>query len=174
MAEFSSYIGLDVHKETIAVAIADNDGGAVRYQGEIPNTPAAVRRLSERLGRNGSALQFCYEAGPCGYELYRQLIAAGHACAVVAPALIPRKPGERIKTDRRDAVNLARLDRAGELTAVLGSRPRAGSDARSQPRPRGHEDRRPAAAATAQRLSAAPRTALSRQKGLVAALLALA
>lgn len=118
MAEFSSYIGLDVHKETIAVAIADSDGGAARYQGEIPNTPAAVRRLTERLGRNGSAPRFCYEAGPCGYEVYRRLVAAGHACAVVAPALIPRKPGERIKTDRRDAVSLARLDRAGELTAV--------------------------------------------------------
>lgn len=118
MAKFSKYIGLDVHKETIAVAVADGDGGAVRYLGEIPNSVEAVRRLLKRLGRDGERLRFCYEAGPCGYELYRQITAAGHDCIVVAPALIPRKPGERVKTDRRDAVSLARLDRAGELTAV--------------------------------------------------------
>ena len=118
MAEFTTYIGLDIHKETIAVAVADGEGGEVRYWGEIPNTAAAVRRLLSKLSRDGQHLRFCYEAGPCGYELYRQITAAGHACVVVAPALIPRKPGERIKTDRRDAVSLARLDRAGELTAV--------------------------------------------------------
>ena len=68
-------------------------------------------------GKNG-ALRFCYEAGPCGYGIQRQLSAVGHECAVVAPSLIPRKPGERIKTDRRDAINLAKLHRAGELTSV--------------------------------------------------------
>ena len=118
MAEFSKYIGLDVHKETIAVAVADGDGGSVRYQGEIPNSPAAVGALLKRLSRGGKRLRFCYEAGPCGYDLYRQIVGAGADCVVAAPALIPRKPGERIKTDRRDAVSLARLDRAGELTAV--------------------------------------------------------
>jgi transposase len=118
MAKFSKYIGLDVHKETIAVAIAEADGGAVRYQGETPNSADAVRRLLRRHSRDAGRPRFCYEAGPCGYELYRQLSAAGYACVVVAPALIPRKPGERIKTDRRDAVSLARLDRAGELSAV--------------------------------------------------------
>src|ERR1700744_1594576 len=71
-----------------------------------------------RLSRRGRALRFCYEAGPCGYGIQRQLTAAGHECVVVAPSLIPRKPGERIKTDRRDANNLAKLHRAGELTPV--------------------------------------------------------
>lgn len=118
MAEFSKYIGLDVHKETIAVAVADGDGGEVRYLGEIANEPAAVKRLLHKLSRDGGRLRFCYEAGPCGYELYRQIVGEGHACVVVAPALIPRKPGERIKTDRRDAASLTRLDRASELTAV--------------------------------------------------------
>ena len=118
MAKFNKYIGLDIHKETIAVAIADGDGGEVRYLGEIANQPAAVKRLINKLGRGGEGLRFCYEAGPCGYDLYRQVIAAGHSCVVVAPTLIPRKPGDRIKTDRRDAMSLARLDRAGELTAV--------------------------------------------------------
>jgi len=118
MAEFSKYIGLDVHKETIAVAVADGEGGEVRYLGEIATQPTAVKRLLNKLSRAGERLRFCYEAGPCGYDLYRQIVAAGHSCIVVAPALIPRKPGVRIKTDRRDAMGLARLDRAGELTAV--------------------------------------------------------
>lgn len=118
MAEFSKYIGLDVHKETIAVAVADGEGGEVRYLGEIANQPTAVKRLLNKLTGAGERLRFCYEAGPCGYDLYRQIIAAGHTCVVVAPALIPRKPGDRIKTDRRDAMSLARLDRAGELTTV--------------------------------------------------------
>jgi transposase len=118
MAEFSKYIGMDVHKETIAVAVADGEGGEVRYLGEIANRPTAVKRLLDKLQRGGERLRFCYEAGPCGYDLYRQIVAAGHACIVVAPALIPRKPGDRIKTDRRDAMSLARLDRAGELTTV--------------------------------------------------------
>ena len=111
MAKFSKYIGL-------AVAVADGDGGEVRDQGEIANEPAAVKRLLHKLSRDGATLRFCYEAGPCGYELYRQIVAAGHECVVVAPALIPRRPGERIKTDRGDPASLARLDRPGELTAV--------------------------------------------------------
>jgi len=77
-----------------------------------------LTRLSSKLSRNGSVLRFCYEAGPCGYCIQRQLAAAGHDCVVVAPSLIPRKPGDRIKTDRRDAINLAGLHRAGALTAV--------------------------------------------------------
>ncbi len=77
-----------------------------------------MRRLLARLSGPDERLRFCYEAGPCGYGLYRQLVKAGYACVVVAPGLIPRKPGERVKTDRRDGLNLARLDRAGELTAV--------------------------------------------------------
>lgn len=119
MDERIIYIGLDVHKKTIAVALADESGrGEVYTHGQISNTPAALTRLSSKLSRNGSVLRFCYEAGPCGYGIQRQLAAAGHDCVVVAPSLIPRKPGDRIKTDRRDAINLAGLHRAGALTAV--------------------------------------------------------
>lgn len=112
------YVGLDVHKETIAVSIAEADGGEVRYLGEIPNTPDAVVKLVKRLRKEGTKLSFCYEAGPCGYGLHRQLLDLGQVCQVVAPSLIPKKPGDRVKTDRRDSLNLARLHRAGELTAV--------------------------------------------------------
>jgi transposase len=113
------YIGLDVHKETIAVAIAPAGWpGEVREHGAIANTPTALKALAAKLSRSGTELRFCYEAGPCGYGIQRQLSEAGHACVVVAPSLIPRKPGDRIKTDRRDAINLARLHRAGELTPV--------------------------------------------------------
>ena len=80
--------------------------------------PTALNALAAKLSRAGSELRFCYEAGPCGYGIQRQLSVAGHDCVVVAPSLIPRKPGDRIKTDRRDAINLAKLHRAGELTAV--------------------------------------------------------
>ena len=92
--------------------------GEVREHGKIPNTPAALKALTVQLATARRELRFCYEAGPCGYGIQRQLTEAGHECAVVAPSLIPRKPGERIKTDRRDAINLAKLHRAGELTAV--------------------------------------------------------
>ncbi|MCG5539513.1 IS110 family transposase [Halorhodospira sp. 9622] len=119
MNEFNSvYVGLDVHKDTIAVAVARLGRGDPEYWGSIAHTPEAVTKLLERLSPDGEVLNFCYEAGPCGYGLYRQLTAAGHRCMVVAPSLIPRKAGSRVKTDRRDAVTLARLDRAGELTAV--------------------------------------------------------
>jgi transposase len=114
-----TYVGFDVHKDTIAVALAEaGKRGEVREHGQIANTPAAVRALVAKLARAGAELRFCYEAGPCGYGIQRQLTAAGHGCAVVAPSLIPRRPGERIKTDRRDAINLAKLHRAGELTPV--------------------------------------------------------
>jgi len=119
MNECITYIGLDVHNETIAVALAEGTTrGEVCKHGQISNTPAALTRLSVKLSRSGSVLRFCYEAGPCGYGIQRQLAAAGHDCVVVAPSLIPRKPGDRIKTDRRDAINLAGLHRAGALTAV--------------------------------------------------------
>jgi transposase len=111
------YVGLDVHKRTIAVAIADEGRGEVRSYGTIQNSPEAVAKLVKRLG-GGAGLACCYEAGPCGYGLQRQLVGLGASCIVVAPSLIPRRPGERIKTDRRDAVKLARLLRSGELTAV--------------------------------------------------------
>lgn len=119
MNEFNQvYVGLDVHKATIAVAVARPGRGEPEYHGTIVNSDAAVRKLLKQLSRPGESLSFCYEAGPCGYGLYRDLTALGHGCAVVAPSLIPRKAGERLKTDRRDALMLARLHRAGELTAV--------------------------------------------------------
>ena len=118
MKEFSKYVGLDTHKETIAVAVADALGGKVRYYGEIANTPEAIQKLVKQLCPDGEVISFCYEAGPCGYEIYRQISQLGHYCSVVAPSLIPTKPGERVKTDRRDSEKLSRLDRAGELTPV--------------------------------------------------------
>jgi transposase len=119
MEEFITYVGLDVHKEMIAVALAESGKrNEVREYGKIRNTATALKGLAAKLARGGHELRFCYEAGPCGYGIQRQLSAAGHGCVVVAPSLIPRKPGERIKTDRRDANNLAKLHRAGELTPV--------------------------------------------------------
>src|SRR6516225_1529851 len=114
-----TYIGLDVHKDGIVVAVAEGGRrGEVREYGRIGNTPAALQRLASKLGREGVELRFCYEAGPCGYGIQRQLSAHGHECIVVAPSLIPKRPGDRVKTDRRDAASLAKLHRAGELTAV--------------------------------------------------------
>ena len=112
------FVGLDVHKATIAVAVAEPNGGEVRYVGEIANTPEAVVKLVKQLKKGEATPSFCYEAGPCGYVLYRQLKGLGLECMVVAPSLIPTKAGDRVKTDRRDSLNLARLYRAGELTAV--------------------------------------------------------
>jgi transposase len=119
MEQSITYVGLDVHKETIAVAVAESGKrGEVREYGTIANSPTALKALTNKLSKSGAVLRFCYEAGPCGYGIQRQLAAAGHDCVVVAPSLIPRKPGERIKTDRRGAIHLARLHRAGELTLV--------------------------------------------------------
>src|SRR6516165_6411164 len=119
MGDRIGYVGLDVHKEGIVVAVAEGGArGEVREYGRIANTRSALDGLARKLGREGVKLRFCYEAGPCGYGIQRQLSAGGHDCIVVAPSLIPKRAGERVKTDRRDAVSLARLDRAGELTAV--------------------------------------------------------
>ena len=119
MADRITYVGLDVHKEGIVVAVAAGGlRGEVREYGRIANTPTALDRLLRKLGGDGVSLRFCYEAGPCGYGIQRQVSTAGHECVVVAPSLIPRRAGNRVKTDRRDAASLARLHRAGELTAV--------------------------------------------------------
>ena len=118
MNEFTKFVGMDVHKATIAVAVADAGSGEVRYLGEIANTAEAIAKLVRQLRKGIARLSFCYEAGPCGYGIHRQLTELGWDCQVVAPSLIPRKAGDRVKTDRRDSVMLARLHRAGELTAV--------------------------------------------------------
>jgi transposase len=111
------YVGLDVHAATIAVALAEPDGQVHAY-GTIANTPVAVRTLMKRLAHAGQPLAVCYEAGPMGYGLYRQLHAMHIHCDVIAPSLIPTAPGDRIKTDRRDALKLARWYRSGDLTPV--------------------------------------------------------
>jgi len=107
-----TYIGLDVHKDMIAVALAEAGGRQeVREYGKIANTPTALKVLAAKLSRVGCELRFCYEAGPCGYGIQRQLTLVGHDCVVVAPSLIPRKPGDRIKTDRQaDRVPAVGLD----------------------------------------------------------------
>jgi transposase len=119
MQETTLYIGLDVHKATISVTTAaEGREGLVKFIGTIPNTPDDIAKLAKRLAKNGARLDFCYEAGGCGYAIYRQLTELGHACAVVATSRIARKPGDRIKTDRRDSQKLAILHRYGDLTPV--------------------------------------------------------
>jgi len=115
MRSVTRFVGMDVHADTIAVAVADQDD--VRSIGIIPNRAESIRKLIKKLGP-AKTLRVCYEAGPCGYVLYWQLTELGVACEVVAPTLIPNKPGDRVKTDRRDAEKLARCYRNGDLTAV--------------------------------------------------------
>jgi transposase len=110
------FVGLDVHAETVAVAVAE-PGGEVRSLGVIPNRPEAIRKLVKKLGPV-EQLRVCYEAGPTGYVLYWQLAEMGVKCEVVAPTLVPVKTGDKVKTDRRDAEKLARCYRAGDLTPV--------------------------------------------------------
>lgn len=117
MQESIRFVGLDVHAATIAMAVAEANG-EVRSLGIIPNRPEAVRKLMRKLGPV-QQLRVCYEAGPCGYALYWQMVELGVRCEVVAPTLIPVKPGERVKTDRRDARKL------GAVHMLEGSSPRA-------------------------------------------------
>lgn len=112
------FVGMDVHKDSIEIALADEGSQEVRRYGKIGGTLDAVRKMLRKLVSSGKSLHFCYEAGPCGYELYRLLISEGHHCSVIAPSLIPKKAGDKVKTDKRDAAQLARLYRAGELTPV--------------------------------------------------------
>jgi len=126
MRDYSeAFVAFDTSKLRNAVAIADaGRGGEVRFLGEIENSGPATEKLVRKLAARYERLTFCYEAGPTGYGLYRQIEGLDHACIVVAPSLIPKKPGDRVKTNRRDAVNLVKLLRAGELTAVWVPDPR--------------------------------------------------
>src|SRR5450759_2091619 len=110
------FLGLDVHAETIAVAVAEPDG-EVRSLGTIANREDSIRKFIRMLG-SPEHLRACYEAGPTGFVLYWQLTQLGVKCDVIAPSLVPKKPGDRVKTDRRDALKLARSHRSGDLTAV--------------------------------------------------------
>lgn len=122
MDEFTTdYVGLDVHKESVDIAVAA--AAEVRYIGKVAGDLNAVTKALRRLANSGHKLKVVYEAGPCGFALQRHLFALGFDCDVVAPSLIPKRPGERIKTDRRDSMMLARLARAGELTAVRVPQP---------------------------------------------------
>jgi transposase len=119
MKNHITFVGLDVHKDSIDVALADaGRDGDVRFYGTIGGDLDSLHKVIRKLQSTGAELRFAYEAGPCGYDIYRSLTSKGFDCIVVAPSKIPRKSGDRIKNDRRDALNLARLHRSGELTAV--------------------------------------------------------
>ncbi|SDR58034.1 hypothetical protein SAMN05519103_05976 [Rhizobiales bacterium GAS113] len=112
MGDSVGFVGLDVHKRQTVGAIADSGrDGEVRHYRAVETDRSTIEKLARG---GGKPLRFCYEAGPCGYGIQRWLTALGHDCEVVAPSLIPRRPGERVRTDRRDAIKLARLHRAGE------------------------------------------------------------
>ena len=114
-----TYVGLDLHKATVSVAVAESGrGGENRQLRVFENRPEVLSKLAARLSNKNCRVSFCYEAGPCGYGLQRLLTGYGHDCVVVAPSLIPMKAGDRVKTDRRDALMLAKLHRAGELTPI--------------------------------------------------------
>jgi transposase len=117
MSQSTTVVGLDVHKDSIVASILPSDAHRASKPISFENRPAALRRFIERLGRRGPRV-FVYEAGPCGYAIHRELVAQDESVVIVAPALIPVRPGDRVKTDRRDAERLARLYRAGELTPI--------------------------------------------------------
>jgi len=123
------FVGMDVHKDSIDVATGDEGGGEVRHYGAVGGDRAAVSRLVRKLEAAGKALVFVYEAGPCGFGIYRLLRGRGHECWVVSPGLTPRSNADRVKTDRRDCLKLCRLARAGELPSEnsTGNRRRQGA-----------------------------------------------
>lgn len=146
------FVGLDVHKDSIAIALADDGrNGEIRLYGTISGDLASLDKAIRKFRRSGVEYRFVYEAGPCGYEIYRHLISQGFHCDVIAPSMTPKKSGDRIKTDRRDAVSLARLYRAGELTPVYVPRE---DDEAMRDLVRGREDAVNATRHARQRLSA--------------------
>lgn len=114
----TTVVGLDVHKKTIVASVLPAGGDVVTERATIENNPAAVAKLVKKIGLRGGAIEFVYEAGPCGYETHRQIAGLGYPCFVIAPALTPVRPGDHVKTDSRDADKLARYHRAGELTVI--------------------------------------------------------
>lgn len=117
MNNYTTVVGLDVHKKTIVAAVLPSGSDHVTERVSIENQTKAIEKLVRRLTARGT-VEFVYEAGPCGYKLQRQMSEMGQRCVVIAPSLTPRRPGDRVKTDRRDAEKLARYQRAGELTEV--------------------------------------------------------
>lgn len=117
--DYDAFIGLDVHKDSISVAVARaGRDGEIKMLGVIENSPDAVAKLVRNLVRRHGRIEVTYEAGPCGYAIFRQMAELGVRCRVVAPSHTPRRPGERVKNDTRDAMMLARLLRSGELTFI--------------------------------------------------------
>ena len=117
MRNYTTVVGLDVHKASIEAAVLPQGSDHVTERVSIENHPKTIEKLVQRLAARGP-VDFVYEAGPCGYEIYRQITGLGQSCAVIAPALIPVRPGDHVKTDRRDAEKLASFHRSGELTEI--------------------------------------------------------
>ena len=117
-AQIKTFVGLDVHKDSIAIAYAEADGQAPRFLGTTGYSVISLTKALAKLGKPGE-LSVCHEAGPCGYGLVRSLRERGYATEVIAPSRTPRRPADRIKTDRRDALLLARLHRSGDLTPIV-------------------------------------------------------
>jgi transposase len=152
MQQFITIIGLDVHKDSIEIVTAETTGNQeVRHYGKIGGDMASLDKAVRKLQSTGAELHFVYEAGPCGYEIYRHLTSKGFHCAVVAPSMVPKKSGSRIKTDRRDAEALARLYRAGELTPIYVPRE---DDEAMRDLSRAREDAKKAERTAQQRLGA--------------------
>jgi len=146
------FCGLDVHKDSITIALADGGrNGEIRSQGTISGDMASLDKAIRKFRRSGVELRFVYEAGPCGYEIHRHLTAQGFPCEVIAPSMTPKRSGDRIKTDRRDAITLARLYRTGELTPVYVPRE---DDEAMRDLVRGRDDAIKATRHARQRLSA--------------------
>src|SRR3954470_476805 len=165
MQQSTRFVGMAVHKETIVVAVtATGEVGKATAYGTFPNTAAGLEKLVKRLRQAGSGpIKFCYEAGPCGYGVHRTLTRMGEDCMVVAPSMIPRKSGERQKTDKRDAASLAVLHRGGLVDRGLGAGCGARGDARPDPRPPGGSARGASGAPAIECVSAASRAGLPRQ-----------
>jgi hypothetical protein len=141
------FVGIDVAKVRNAIAIADGErGGEVRFLGEVDASEESMRRVVKRIAAKHSRVQFCYEAGPTGYGLHRLITSLGHSCIVVASSLVPRRPGDQVKTNRRDAISLAKLLRAASSASAASERLHA--QARSYlPAQEGLDDAVPAMAA---------------------------